>query len=82
MAEQQHKSIGYQLNRGTALRAAAAAMCRPLKKFITATPDVVEEHLTPDDEFLLMASDGLWDVVSNQVGGGLSIAVRALFCVA
>lgn len=39
---------------------------RPLKKFITATPDVVEEHLTPDDEFLLMASDGLWDVVSNQ----------------
>ncbi len=39
---------------------------RPLKRFVIATPDVREEQLTPDDELLILASDGLWDVVSNQ----------------
>ncbi len=39
---------------------------RPLKRFVISTPDVREEQLTADDEFLILASDGLWDVVSNQ----------------
>ena len=31
-----------------------------------STPDVREEELTSEDEVLIMASDGLWDVISNQ----------------
>ena len=32
----------------------------------TAYPDVVEEELTPDHEFVLLACDGIWDVLTNQ----------------
>lgn len=39
---------------------------KPLKKYVISTPYVREEHLTHEDEFLIMASDGLWDVVTNQ----------------
>ncbi|KAL6758030.1 protein phosphatase 2C catalytic subunit [Haematococcus lacustris] len=38
---------------------------RPLKRYVIATPDVKEEVLTSEDEFLIMASDGLWDVLGN-----------------
>ena len=31
-----------------------------------ATPDVREEKLTSQDETMILASDGLWDVLSNQ----------------
>ena len=31
-----------------------------------ATPDLQEEDLTTEDETAILASDGLWDVVSNQ----------------
>ena len=31
-----------------------------------ATPDLHEELLTGDDEAVIMATDGLWDVISNQ----------------
>ena len=41
---------------------------RPLKRFVIPTPDIKQEQLTSDDEFIILASDGLWDVVSNQVG--------------
>jgi len=40
---------------------------RPLKRYVIATPDIKEENLKDDDEFLILASDGLWDVMSNQV---------------
>jgi hypothetical protein len=39
---------------------------RPLKPFVIPTPDIQDEWLSHDDEFLILASDGLWDVVSNQ----------------
>eukprot|EP00798_Chlamydomonas_sp_ICE-L_P014538 gene14538-20578_t len=39
---------------------------RPLKKFVIPTPAVFNETLGSEDEFLLMASDGLWDVINNQ----------------
>ena len=31
-----------------------------------STPDIREEDLTSEDEVMIMASDGLWDVISNQ----------------
>lgn len=40
---------------------------RPLKRFVISTPEVREEMLTSEDECLILASDGLWDVISNQV---------------
>jgi protein phosphatase 1L len=39
---------------------------RLLKKYVVAEPEIQEESITSDVEFLLLASDGLWDVVSNQ----------------
>eukprot|EP00898_Chlorokybus_atmophyticus_P003259 jgi/Chlat1/3934/Chrsp26S04194 len=37
-----------------------------LKPAVTAEPEVTTHKLTPQDEFLILASDGLWDVVSNE----------------
>ncbi|KAK8468185.1 hypothetical protein PHAVU_007G244300 [Phaseolus vulgaris] len=36
-----------------------------LKPAVTAEPEITESTLCPDDEFLVMASDGLWDVISS-----------------
>ncbi|KAF7819164.1 protein kinase and PP2C-like domain-containing protein isoform X1 [Senna tora] len=37
-----------------------------LKPAVTAEPEITETTLSADDEFLVMASDGLWDVISNR----------------
>lgn len=55
---------------------------RLLKKYVVAEPDVLEENLTGDDTLLIMATDGLWDVISNQDAISM-VRVRALlrlFC--
>lgn len=39
---------------------------RPLKKFVRADPDLWLDELTENDDFIILASDGLWDVVSNE----------------
>ena len=36
-------------------------------QYITAEPEITEIELTQNDEFLIMASDGLWDVVSTEM---------------
>ncbi|KZV27374.1 hypothetical protein F511_02483 [Dorcoceras hygrometricum] len=36
-----------------------------LKPYVTAEPEVDETLLSEEDEYIVMASDGLWDVVSN-----------------
>ncbi|GMI84669.1 VITAMIN C DEFECTIVE 3 [Hibiscus trionum] len=36
-----------------------------LKPAVTAEPEITETVLSAEDEFLVMASDGLWDVVSD-----------------
>lgn len=33
---------------------------------LTAAPEVMSEPLSSDDEFVILASDGLWDVVSSE----------------
>uniref|UniRef100_A0A452ZYZ0 protein-serine/threonine phosphatase n=1 Tax=Aegilops tauschii subsp. strangulata TaxID=200361 RepID=A0A452ZYZ0_AEGTS len=37
-----------------------------LKPYVSAEPEVMAVERTGKDEFLVLASDGLWDVVSNQ----------------
>ncbi|KAF5272767.1 hypothetical protein FQA39_LY07794 [Lamprigera yunnana] len=32
--------------------------------YLTAKPDVIYQRLTPSDKFLILASDGLWDIIS------------------
>ena len=39
---------------------------RNLKKYVVAIPELSEESLGPTDDFIVMASDGIWDVLSNQ----------------
>ncbi|KAE8698452.1 putative protein phosphatase 2C 59 [Hibiscus syriacus] len=39
---------------------------RLLKQYVVADPDIQEEKIDNSLEFLILASDGLWDVVSNE----------------
>ena len=41
-----------------------------------ADPDVTELALQPDDEFIIVASDGLWDVLPSQ--DAVQLARKAL----
>lgn len=33
---------------------------------VTANPDIIERQLTAEDEFIVLACDGIWDCMSNQ----------------
>ena len=35
-------------------------------QIVTAVPEVRQLALQPGDEFLLLACDGIWDVLTNQ----------------
>ncbi|KAI3788916.1 hypothetical protein L2E82_01697 [Cichorium intybus] len=37
-----------------------------LKQFVVADPEIQEERIDESLEFLILASDGLWDVVTNE----------------
>lgn len=39
---------------------------KSLKMHLSSEPDVVVEHIDDDTEFLILASDGVWKVLSNQ----------------
>ncbi|XP_028058755.1 probable protein phosphatase 2C 59 isoform X1 [Camellia sinensis] len=39
---------------------------RLLKQYVVADPDIQEEKVDSSLEFLILASDGLWDVVTNE----------------
>ena len=32
---------------------------------VSAEPEVIEHNIEPNDEFVIMATDGIWDVVDN-----------------
>ena len=38
----------------------------PAEQMLTANPDVTVHELTPEDEFMIVACDGVWDVLSNE----------------
>ncbi|KAG1326894.1 Phosphatase 2C (PP2C)-like protein [Cocos nucifera] len=44
---------------------------RLLKQFVVADPEIKEEVVDGSLEFLILASDGLWDVVSNEEAVGM-----------
>ena len=48
------------------LRYKMNAQLEPKDQIITAEPDVVLEELRPGDRFIVMACDGIWDVMSSQ----------------
>jgi len=37
-----------------------------MKEFVVGAPYTTETELCEDDEFLILACDGLWDVISDQ----------------
>ena len=39
--------------------------------YLTAKPVVTHHHLQPHDKFLILATDGLWDMLSNEQAVGL-----------
>ncbi|PIM97451.1 Phosphoprotein phosphatase [Handroanthus impetiginosus] len=39
---------------------------RLLKQYVVADPEIQEEKVDDTLEFLILASDGLWDVVTNE----------------
>ncbi|KAF7830382.1 putative protein phosphatase 2C 59 [Senna tora] len=44
---------------------------RLLKQYVVADPEIQEEKVDSSLEFLILASDGLWDVVSNEEAVGM-----------
>ncbi|PWA41168.1 hypothetical protein CTI12_AA443730 [Artemisia annua] len=50
---------------------------RSLKQWLTAEPETQVVKILPDFEFLILASDGLWDKVSNQE----AVDLARTFCV-
>lgn len=48
-----------------------------LKKWVVAEPETRIVELEQDMEFLVLASDGLWDVVSNQEAVDTVLSVQA-----
>ncbi|KAF1315118.1 putative protein phosphatase, partial [Globisporangium splendens] len=45
-----------------------------LKPWITCDPEITTHELTADDQFLIMATDGLWDVVSSKAAAKTAAA--------
>lgn len=39
---------------------------QPEDQMITSNPDITEHEITDDDEFLILACDGIWDCLSSQ----------------
>ncbi|TFK52534.1 PP2C-domain-containing protein [Heliocybe sulcata] len=38
----------------------------PEKQVITSDPDIIEHQITEEDEFIVLACDGIWDCLSSQ----------------
>lgn len=39
---------------------------RFLKRYVVAHPEIAEETIMPEDDCIVLASDGVWDVLQNQ----------------
>lgn len=43
-----------------------ASSLPPQKQAVTSMPDVTVNHLTQDDQFIILACDGIWDCMTSQ----------------
>nr|KJB27362.1 hypothetical protein B456_004G293300 [Gossypium raimondii] len=57
---------GFVMWAGGVLAVSRAFGDRLLKQYVVADPEIQEEKIDSSLEFLILASDGLWDVVSNE----------------
>uniref|UniRef100_A0A6A7FWZ6 Protein phosphatase 2C n=1 Tax=Hirondellea gigas TaxID=1518452 RepID=A0A6A7FWZ6_9CRUS len=57
------------------LAVARAIGDRHLKQWVIPDPDVQRRVLTRDDDFLILASDGVWDVTSNEEAANIVLSV-------
>lgn len=48
------------------MRDARGSTSEEAKEALIATPEVTRTLIQPQDEFVVMASDGIWDVLSSQ----------------
>jgi len=51
---------------------------RRLKTYVSAVPEIMERKLQTEDEFLILASDGVWDVLSCQDACNIVKAARSV----
>ena len=42
----------------------------PAGQMITTKPNIVQEILHPNDEFIILGCDGIWDCLTNEQAGG------------
>ena len=49
---------------------------RMLKRYVSAQPDFVSCTVTDDDTYMVMASDGLWDVMENDEVGRICAKIQ------
>ena len=54
---------------GGVLAVSRAIGDRVLKPVVTAAPEMRTRIITGEDAFLVLATDGVWDVLSNEVRG-------------
>ena len=51
---------------------------KDLKRYgLIADPDVSQFHINPDDKLVILASDGLWDVLNPKVACDIALRARA-----
>lgn len=43
-----------------------------MKPYVSCEPEITETTRSPEDDCLILASDGLWDVVSNETACGVA----------
>jgi hypothetical protein len=72
---------GYMYGELAVARAIGSAAWKrdPSKRALIPTPELVSIQLQPDDDFVVIATDGLWDKVDNtQVDccSGLAVAIK------
>jgi len=61
-----HVQEAYRVNGQLAVSRSFGDLVLKGQNVIIADPEFHEELLTPDDDCLVLASDGLWDVISDQ----------------
>ena len=59
-------ALATRFSHGSLTALACGRRLRCYQSMQVSTPDVREDILTAEDEVLIMASDGLWDVIANQ----------------